>query len=154
MANMHHDANIDNPDVQHEESDINIRAIFGFGLALVVVAVVIHIGIYFLFVFFSTREASAKGTRNYPLAAGQENRVPPEPRLQTAPRQDLRDLRAAEEQILGSYRWVDRNAGIVSIPIGEAMRLTLQRGLPARPAPADQSRQPPAPQQPSKGTGK
>jgi hypothetical protein len=149
MANMHHGADVDNPEVQHEESDINIRAIFGFGLGLLVVAVVIHIGIYFVFVFFSTREASAKGARNYPLAAGQENRLPPEPRLQTTPRQDLRDLRAAEDQILSGYRWVDRNAGIVRIPISEAMRLTLQRGLPARPAPKDQaSQQPPTGKKP------
>jgi hypothetical protein len=117
----------------------------------VVVALVVHIGIYFLLVFFSSREAGRSATRNYPLAAGQENRLPPEPRLQTTPRQDLRDLRAAEEQILTGYRWVDRNAGIVSIPIAEAIKLTLQRGLPARPAPADQSRQASPSQQQSTG---
>ena len=39
--------------------------------------------------------------------------MPPEPRLQTNPKQDLRDLRAAEDKVLNSYGWVDRNRGIV-----------------------------------------
>jgi hypothetical protein len=33
---------------------------------------------------------------------------------------------------------VDRNGGIVRIPIDEAMKLTLQRGLPSRQAPEQQ----------------
>ena len=35
--------------------------------------------------------------------------------------------------MLDSYGWVDKNAGVVRIPIDEAMKLTLERGLPARP---------------------
>jgi hypothetical protein len=69
---------------------------------------------------------------DYPLAVGEGNRLPPEPRLQTNPREDLRDLRAKEDAILESYGWVDRNAGVVRIPIDEAMKLTVQRGLPSR----------------------
>jgi hypothetical protein len=134
MANMHHDEEIDNPDVHHEESDVNIRAIFGFALGLFVVAAVVHVAIYFLFVLFANREASGDAVRAYPLSIGQENRLPPEPRLQTNPKQDLRDLRAAEDVVLNGYRWVDRNAGVVGIPVSEAMKLTLQRGLPSRPA--------------------
>ena len=37
--------------------------------------------------------------------------------------------------MLDSYGWVDKNAGIVRIPIDEAMKLTLQRGLPTRQEP-------------------
>jgi hypothetical protein len=120
-----------NVDVHHEESDVNIRAIFGFGGALFVVAVVIHLAIYVLFGFFDEREARG-APAEYPLAAAQENRVPPEPRLQTTPREDLSGLLAKEEAILRSYGWVDRNAGVVQIPIDVAIKLTLERGLPAR----------------------
>ena len=45
---------------------------------------------------------------------------------------DLADLREKEDETLNSYGWVDRNAGVVRIPIDEAIKLTLQRGLPAR----------------------
>jgi hypothetical protein len=123
-----------NPDVHHEHSDVNIRAILGFGAALFVVAVVVHVLIYLLFGYFDSRE-NAKVPAEYPLAATQGHREPPEPRLQTDPRQDLADLRAKEDEVLGSYGWVDKNAGLVRIPIDAAVKLTLERGLPARTEP-------------------
>ena len=58
--------------------------------------------------------------------------MPPEPRLQTNPREDLRALRAREDAVLNSYGWVDKTAGVVRIPIDEAIKLTVQRGLPVR----------------------
>jgi hypothetical protein len=69
----------------------------------------------------------------FPLAAADQHREPPEPRLQTNPREDLQKFREQEDTVLTSYGWVDRNAGIVRIPIEEAMKLTVQRGLPTRP---------------------
>ena len=120
----------DNPEVHHEESDVNIRAIFGFGGGLMAVAVVVLLVIYVLFGFFDGRER-ATIPAEYPLAA-QADKVPPEPRLQEHPREDLSELRAREDEILTSYGWVDRNAGVVRIPIDAAMKLTLERGLPAR----------------------
>jgi hypothetical protein len=138
MAELHqphaaqpgHDAASD-PDVHHEESDVNITGILGFGAGLIVAAVLINLVVYVLFRYYDSREARPV-TPQYPLAIAQENRVPPEPRLQTDPRQDLADLRAKETETLTSYGWVDQNAGIVRIPIDEAIRLTLERGLPAR----------------------
>src|SRR3954468_352348 len=111
MANHHmHAPEVVDEAVHHEESDVNIRAIFGFGIGLFVVAVVLHVAVYLLFVFLSNRQEAANAVRQYPLAAGQENRLPPEPRLQTDPRQDLQDLHAQEDRLLGGYSWVDRNA--------------------------------------------
>jgi hypothetical protein len=121
----------DNVEVHHEESDVNIRAIFGFGAALIVVAAVVNLLIFVLFGFFNTREGLS-GPTEYPLAVAEENRLPPEPRLQTNPREEMSELRAKEDQILGTYGWVDKNAGVVRIPIAVAMKLTLERGLPAR----------------------
>ena len=129
-AGMPHEPT-DNPAVHHEESDVNIRAIFGFGAALIVVAVIVHVAIWGLFRFLDSR-AMERGAAAYPLAAEQRDRLPPEPRLQTAPREDLGALRAREDETLRSYGWVDRNAGVVRIPIDRAMQLTLERGLPAR----------------------
>ena len=133
IANPHHDEDIDNEDVHHEESDVDIRAIFNFALGLFIVAALVHVLIYFMFRYLDGREASVNAVRQYPLAVGREDRLPPEPRLQTNPRRDLQDLRTAEDRILNGYRWVDRNAGVVGIPVSEAMKLTLQRGLPSRP---------------------
>jgi hypothetical protein len=120
-----------NPEVHHEHSDVNIAGIFGFGATLLVVGLLIHLMVYVLFRYFDAREARPV-TPEYPLAIEQENRLPPEPRLQINPRQDLADLRAREDQTLASYGWVDKNNGVVRIPIDEAIKVTLERGLPAR----------------------
>jgi hypothetical protein len=114
----------------HETSDIDIRGVFAFGAGLLLSAIVIHGLIWLLFVYFAGREANQPAPQ-YPLAAGQ-SRLPPEPRLQTNPRQDLSDLRASEEAILNTYAWADRTAGTVRIPIARAMQLTVERGLPTR----------------------
>jgi hypothetical protein len=138
MAELHqpHAAHLEdeNPEVHHEESDVNFRAILGFGVGLIVVALVIHVMMWVLLGYFEAREGQ-QGPRMYPLAVGQENRLPPEPRLQTNPREDLAELRAREDALLHTYGWVDRNAGIVRIPIETAMKVTLERGLPSRQEP-------------------
>jgi hypothetical protein len=121
----------DNSSVHHEGSDVNVRGILIFGLGLFVTAAAIHVLVWLLFLYFAGREATP-GAIAYPLAADQQTRVPPEPRLQTNPREDLRQFRKQEDAILNSYGWVDRPAGVVRIPIEDAMKLTLRRGLPSR----------------------
>lgn len=54
---------------------------------------------------------------------------PPAPQLQTDPQEDLRKFRAEEEARLNSYGWVDRSKGIVHIPIEQAMKETVQKGI-------------------------
>ena len=115
----------------HEESDFDFRGVMTFAGGLLAVAVVVYAIIFGLFRVFDARDG-VKMPSEFPLAAAEGRREPPEPRLQTDPRQDLADLRAKEEELLGTYGWVDKNAGVVRIPIDAAMTLTLQRGLPAR----------------------
>jgi hypothetical protein len=124
-------AAIDNSAVHHEASDINLRGVLGFGLGLMIAAVFIYFFVWLLFLYFAGRE-TVRGVPQFPLAIGQQDRLPPEPRLQTNPRQDMRELRATEDATLDSYGWIDKSAGIVRIPIAEAMKLTVQKGLPAR----------------------
>ena len=69
-----------------------------------------------------------------PLAAEYGLKQPPEPRLQTDPLLDLQQLRARDAERLSSYAWVDRDAGIVQLPIERAIELLAARGLPAREA--------------------
>jgi hypothetical protein len=54
----------------------------------------------------------------------------PAPNLQVNPRQNLEAFRAREDEELNTYGWIDRDAGIVRIPIDRAMDLIGQRGLP------------------------
>ena len=117
--------------VHHEESDVSIGGVFGFAAGLTVAVAFIAFAVWLLFQFYASR-AARRTTPEYPLAVQQENRLPPEPRLQTNPRQDLSDLRSEEDRLLDSYGWVDRNGGVVRIPIDRAMKLAVERGLPSR----------------------
>jgi hypothetical protein len=78
--------------------------------------------------------------------AGTRSDVPPEPRLQNSPFDDLKRLHAEEEKALNSYGWVDRKARIARIPIERALEIASQGGLPHA--------QPPAETEPPKGKGR
>ena len=117
--------------VHREDSDINVRAILGVGVGVIVAGIVIAAVVWSLYAYLANREATG-AMSEFPLAAGQQLRLPPEPRLQTDPREDLRVLKQAEDDALKSYGWIDKNAGVVRIPIDQAMKLTLERGLPVR----------------------
>jgi hypothetical protein len=52
-----------------------------------------------------------------------ETDLPPQPRLQTTPALDLQQLRAAEDERLSRYAWIDRSRGLAQIPIDRAMDL-------------------------------
>ena len=61
----------------------------------------------------------------------------PTPRLQTDDGdQDLTDLHAREDLLLGHYTYLDPAQGKVRIPIDRAMQLIAERGLPVAPAAA------------------
>lgn len=59
--------------------------------------------------------------------------APPGPRLQVDPAADLKKFRAAEEKKLDGYYWIDKQKGIVHIPISRAMRELAQKGIPGFP---------------------
>jgi hypothetical protein len=60
--------------------------------------------------------------------------APPPPREDERPRLTLEEVRAAEHQALTTYTWIDRERGIVRIPIEAAMERLVQEGRPPRPA--------------------
>ena len=119
----------DNPEVFHETADVNVRGILRFGGVLAVVAVVIHVALYGLLFYFEQREVR-RHTPMRPVQSKEE--PPPEPRLRVAPRADLLEMRRAEDQILNSYGWVDREKNIVRVPIERAMEMIVKQGLPVR----------------------
>jgi hypothetical protein len=121
------------PGSGHEHTDASVWIIVKFGLWLVISAIVIHVGLGFLFALFvkQTEETVVE----FPLA-GQEHRLPAAPRLQQFPENEFHDFRVREEAVLHQYGWVSKETGVVRMPIDEAMRLAVERGLPARAAQA------------------
>ncbi len=115
-------------DIRFEQSDINPRGVFIAGAAVIVGLWIASALLFFPFSFLRHHLADVSPP---PLPVAEHgNPMPPEPRLQESPRQDLKAMRAREDWDLHNYSWVDRNKGKVAIPIERAMQLIAQRGLP------------------------
>jgi hypothetical protein len=113
----------------HEHSDASVWIVAKFALWLAISGIVISAGVYLLFALFVKQ--SEETVAEFPLA-GQEERLPAAPRLQQFPENELLDFRQHENAVLNEYGWVNKEAGVVRMPIAEAMRLTVERGLPVR----------------------
>jgi len=126
--------NVDEKGTQHETRDVRYGPVVAAGIGLVMLTVGAALLMLPFMGALASREAG-KGDPASPLANVIGRRVPPQPRLQTHPLDDLRVLREAETAALGDYAWVDEEAGIMRIPIERAIALVVDKGLPTRGAP-------------------
>jgi hypothetical protein len=127
----------ENPEVGFEHSDVDASALLKYGFWLVVTTVVVVVLLWRLYFVFVAQEAARQPAPPV-MKADPEAMSVPLPNLQTRPLQDLAAFRAREDSVLHSYGWMDKEKGVVRIPIEEAMRLLVERGLPpvAAPPPA------------------
>ncbi len=152
-----------NPDVRHEATDVDTRAVLWFVAALAVGIVVVMVILWLLFRLFLGEE-TAKKRSTYPLAEEQRQAIggeplPPKPLLEglgpvtrernigqmrTTDIQASHDVgrhrpssarvaNAEQEQDLAGYGWSDDKHTAGRIPIDEAMRRLADK-LPARKA--------------------
>jgi len=117
------------PEERHEHADINIWAIGRFGIALAVLCMAALGLLAGLFRYFTSQVGGPVEVQRVDARLR-----PPAPTLQEKPVTDLLEMRTAEDQILDSYGWVDQSHGVVRVPIGRAIDLLAQRGLPVRQA--------------------
>src|SRR5690242_1161278 len=96
------------PEERFEHRDINAWAIYKFGIALSLLCVLASALLFGLYRYFLARQG---GPMPQDLVNVDARRLPPMPRLQSAPITDLKDMRAAEDQILTGYGWVDQQHG-------------------------------------------
>ncbi len=122
--------------VGHEKRDIRFRP-----LIIAVLSLALAWGLVYALAWLVIEQFGAREVRQSPppnvLAQKLGPKVPPAPRLQTNPRADLLQMRFEENVVLDSYGWVDRNAGIVHIPIERAMDLAAAGQRPTSTAPAN-----------------
>ena len=133
---MHNEA------VAHEHMDVNMRAVLGSAIALTVVTAVVYVLMYWLFGVFDNNALANKvdvSPLSRPATEMPRHIVGPEPfgsapqpRLLTNEPAVLEQLRVLENTQLHGYGWVDEKAGVARVPIAEAKRLLLERGLAVR----------------------
>jgi hypothetical protein len=117
------------------DRDINLRAVAATVAGIFVGTVVAAVAMWFFFTWLVESAEEAEG----PVAAAVRlvpPELPPGPRLQASPEQELRRMRAHENEVLASYGWADPAAGRVRIPIDRAIEVLAARGLPPRRGPA------------------
>ena len=141
----HHDS-IVNVETHHEKSDVDVRALLWFVVIFIAFAIVSHALLYVMFKFFANLSRGAVNAPLTSIARPADAGVPQLPRLQPFPTKDPRgemvspvagtppvdmvQMREEQETSLTQPGWVDKQKGIVRIPIKDAKRLVVQRGLP------------------------
>lgn len=142
-AGHHHTpGELDTEDVTHEHSDINVRAIVSSALVLASIIAVVFGLVYGVFQLLAS-QATSNDPQLSPLTAPSVQMPPstvenptfgnaPQPQLLTNEYAVLSRQRQAEEQRLTGYGWMDEARGVARIPISEAKKLIVERGLPAR----------------------
>ena len=142
-------SHIRNVEVTHEMSDINIGAVLTFVGLLTVGTIVVYIAMWLLFGYFTTQEE--REPKPGPMALSKEQRLPPEPRLQSAPgfgltladgstvKLELREPQAEYRALRKEWDQVlregpkDQAGNLIGMPIDEAIRKIVSEGkLPVR----------------------
>ena len=134
-------SHIKNVDVTHETSDVNVPALLKFVLALTIMTAVAFVLMLFLFRFINTQEGNKEPPAG-PMAMSEQESLPPEPRLQSAPgfaadlassvgdadskkpRDPLWEIRVLREQWERELREgaKDQSGRTLGMPIDAAMR--------------------------------
>jgi hypothetical protein len=121
------------PEERHERTDADVWALVKFAISLLALCLATFVVAFGLFRYFEGRYGGVLPRASQSMALDARH-LPPSPQLEVTEAADLAAQRTAERQILATYGWVDREHGIVRIPISLAIDLLAAGHLPARAA--------------------
>jgi hypothetical protein len=113
-----------------EGDGVSYKGLLWFGIILAGTTLVCQVIVWGMFGLFDAQVKKDDPARA-PLALPIGTLAPP-PNLLTDEPGNLARFHAQEDETLTTYGWVDKNAGVVRIPIDRAKALLLERGLPVR----------------------
>jgi hypothetical protein len=137
-----------NSQPKHELRDVHVRGVVMFCAGLAAAVLVVTVVLWGLFHVFSKQAEQREPEVSPMFRQGRAKQDFPAPQLQPPPpvpgeadnryrpfitdSVDLETMQQRERYTLNSYGWVDQNAGIVRIPIEQAMDALVRQGLPTR----------------------
>ena len=144
---QYEDDDLFNPETHHEESDVPVKPLWWALALFVIFAAITHIVLYFMYQTMLkaeknrmeppqtavARPANAGVPQNQPLLQPFPMVPPTETTASMAmpyentPVTDMQTMRANEDRVLKHYSWVDKQNGVVRIPIEEAKELMAAR---------------------------
>lgn len=140
---QYEDNDLFNPETHHEHSDVPVRPLFWFIIFFIVFGIASHVTLYLLYKGFVNAERRRMDPPQTQVARPADAAVPQnQPLLQPFPRgnvapyrqtpvTDLVDMRNAEDAVLKNYGWVDKQHGVVHIPIEDAKKMFAARAAVA-----------------------
>ncbi len=124
----------DNPRVAYEHGDADVFTVSKYAIALGFGVIVAAGAMWGLFSWFQNQQTLEVTKLPPSVIETRKGILPPEPRLQSTPKLDLREYRAAEEEQLTQYNWLDPQTKTTArIPVEEAITMLSKRGLPWKP---------------------
>ncbi|HLH41559.1 MAG TPA: hypothetical protein VKV74_01140 [Bryobacteraceae bacterium] len=117
------------PSPGYEKTDASPRGLIYFVATIAAILAITAAFLFFLFHYYQRSETGGAFVAQ-PFVAAEP--TPPPPRIQPDPTTDMRTYADSQQKLLNTYGWVDRQNGIVRLPIDRAMQLLVERGLPTR----------------------
>jgi len=124
-TNMDHSAHSTPNGAGHEKSEVSVQFIVVSLGVLLVGTFLVALLVVGIFRFFSHTYQTQE------MAKQSQQQIPPEPRIEVEPWQQLLDVHAREDHVLKSYAWVNKSQGTVRIPINQAIDELAKKGLPS-----------------------
>ena len=124
----------------YERQDLGARGVFYFMAGLAVFGIIIYMIIFGMYRFLDTYETAHQPPMSPIMTPPADTRAVtpgetqnfPLPRLEENERTQLRQIVEEQDRKLATYNWLDKDKGVVQIPIERAMDLIAQRGLPVQ----------------------
>ena len=111
-----------------EGDGVNYRGIVVFVAILAVTTFICQGIVVGMFKYFDKQAVDAGPKRA--VMSAPAGTMPPPPNLLTNEPANLLNFREHEAEVLETYAWQDKNAGVVRLPIERAKEILLERGFP------------------------
>ncbi len=99
---------------------VDLRVVYGAVIALLLLALIVHPVVVEVLQFFRGGRPAETAAAQFPELGSTRHWLDPSA--------DLTVTRRRERERLSTYAWIDRQAGVVRIPIDRAMELLVERG--------------------------
>jgi len=109
----------------HETKEVSVPFVFASLSALIIGAFLASLLAVGIFQFFKNTYHPDQA------AAASQQVIPPAPRIDPRPSEEIQSIRSREDHILNSYAVIDKQQGIVRVPIDRAIDMLVQKGLPS-----------------------
>ncbi|MGI8811910.1 MAG: hypothetical protein ACR2IH_05205 [Pyrinomonadaceae bacterium] len=117
-----------NPDVKYEPTDANAETLGFIGAGILITAIVLPFLLWGLYGFLE--QTAAKGSPIPEAVSKQSFETQKSLPLEPNPVANYEKFRQSENEKLNGYGWVDKQNGVVHIPIEQAMQKLARQGLP------------------------